>query len=174
MTDLEELWKGKSDGQVLEAVAYLSDYSDEAGRVIQAEFDRRQLQMPTRRPVSATDVAAVTRLHRRFARLVVAQWSVLLFLVFGGDFVPNGMVSTLWPVLTLVLLGTLIAIPVTGYQLLKRLEVDTPGRTAALMYMPLFGLLSLFGLKAIEERWGKLHGIEVGVLGPREQAGVAK
>jgi hypothetical protein len=45
-TDLEQIWRNKTDEEVAEAAASGAAYTDEAARVIQAELQRRGLAQP--------------------------------------------------------------------------------------------------------------------------------
>jgi hypothetical protein len=45
-TDLEQIWRNKTDDEVLEAAASVATYTDEAARVIEAELQRRGLAQP--------------------------------------------------------------------------------------------------------------------------------
>lgn len=46
MTDVEQIWRDKTDGEVAEAASSLSEYTEEAARVIRAELQRRGLPEP--------------------------------------------------------------------------------------------------------------------------------
>jgi hypothetical protein len=46
MTDVAELWRRRSDEQLLKAAGCLEEYTDEGQRVIRAELDRRGLAQP--------------------------------------------------------------------------------------------------------------------------------
>lgn len=46
MTDVEQIWRDKTDDEVAEAASNLSQYIEEAARVIRAEFLRRGLPEP--------------------------------------------------------------------------------------------------------------------------------
>ena len=43
MTDVEQIWRDKTDDEVAEAASNLSEYTEEAARVIRGEFQRRGL-----------------------------------------------------------------------------------------------------------------------------------
>ena len=46
MTDIEQIWRDKTDGEITEAAWNLSEYTEEAIRVIRAEVRRRGLPEP--------------------------------------------------------------------------------------------------------------------------------
>ncbi len=46
MSDIEKIWREKSDEDLLEAAAQLSDFTDEGQRVIRAELRRRGMEDP--------------------------------------------------------------------------------------------------------------------------------
>lgn len=92
------------------------------------------------------------------------QWiSVLLVMALPrGSFAANAV--------ALVLLGafvvSMVMTPITGYKLVNRLDVESPVRLAALMYSPLFSLLSVPLVAAYARRWGRRREIEMGIVGP--------
>jgi hypothetical protein len=170
VTDLEALWRRKNDEQLLEAFAYLGEYSEEGQRVIRAEFIRRGLAEPSQKAITFQEAATVATLHRRFVGLVGAQWVSLIFILFVARLLPRD-VGTLLALLCFgVFLVALIAVPMTGYKLLQRLEVESPGRLAIFMYMPLFSLLTLIGMRSFTQRWSREYGVDVDFLGPTKQA----
>ena len=164
VSELEAAWRQKSDEQVLEAAGCIEDYGSEGQRVILSECARRNLSLPVANPIALHDVEAVARLHRRFAGLVCAQWVSIV-----GMFLSAGTaVAPIAVPLALVFFVCVVAVPLTGYQLLQTLGVDRAGGTAVLMYMPLFSALTLFGMRSFNGPWSRHHGIEVGLLGPTE------
>lgn len=82
---------------------------------------------------------------------------------------PRSLGSILALLCLAVFLMALIVVPMTGYKLLKRLEVESPGRLAVFMYMPLFSLLALIGMRSLTQRWSKDYGVDVDFLGPTKQ-----
>jgi hypothetical protein len=46
MTDVGEIWRHKTDDELVEAAGNLSEYTEEAARVIRAELRRRDLSEP--------------------------------------------------------------------------------------------------------------------------------
>jgi hypothetical protein len=52
MTDAEQIWRAKSDDEILEAAQDLSEYTDDGERIIRAELRRRGLPEPGR-PIGA-------------------------------------------------------------------------------------------------------------------------
>lgn len=46
MSDLEQIWRAKSDEDLVEAAATLSDFTEEGQRVIRAELKRRGMEDP--------------------------------------------------------------------------------------------------------------------------------
>ena len=73
MSEVDDVWRQKSDEQVLEAFMSLDDYGSDGQRAIRAEFVRRSLAVPTTTPITCHEAEAVARLHRWFAGLVFAQ-----------------------------------------------------------------------------------------------------
>lgn len=167
MTHLEDLWRRKPDDQIIDASACLDEYGDDARAIIQAEFLRRRLVPPWKTEVAPGVLATITRLQRRFVGLVTAQWLSLILVGPVTAYVPASVAATVGLLFTLVFVITLVALPLTGRKLLALLEVDSPGKTASLMYMPLFSLLVLIGSRGIREQWSKRHGIELGLFGPK-------
>ena len=84
-------------------------------------------------------------------------------------FLPAGS-PVLALVCVLVFLIASISAPIAGYKLLKGLEIDAPGRTALFMYLPLFSLLTLVGMRSFNRQWSRHYGVEAGILGPTRQA----
>ena len=58
---LEELWRGKDDAALSEAIAQLADYSEEAKVVIQAEVRRRGLPSNTEEVLAQKEQPALAR-----------------------------------------------------------------------------------------------------------------
>jgi hypothetical protein len=169
MTDLEELWRSRTDEQLLEAFSALEEYSEQGQRVIHAEFVRRGLAEPTKKPITFQDALAVRTLHRRFIGSVCAQWLSLIFLVFLGSYFPRSVDAALGLLCVGVFVITWVLVPATGYKLMKQLEVESPGPLAILMCAPLFSLLVLIGIRSFTARWSKEHGVAVDFLGPTKQ-----
>ena len=48
MTDVEQIWREKTDDEVAEAASTLSEYTEETERIIRAELQRRGLPEPER------------------------------------------------------------------------------------------------------------------------------
>src|SRR5258706_15194189 len=46
MMDIEQIWRDKTDDEVAEAIGSISEYTEEAARVIRAELERRGLSGP--------------------------------------------------------------------------------------------------------------------------------
>jgi hypothetical protein len=166
MTDLDDLWHLKSDAQLREAFIYRDEYSEESQAALRAEFTRRGLAEPSHKSITCEEAKGVARLYRLFAGLVGAQWLLLGAIVFISPIIKGDVGALVGLLCVVLLLVTLIAAPVTGYRLLKRLEVESPGGLALVMYAPLFSLLTLFGMRAFMQRWSKEYGVEVGFLGP--------
>ena len=62
MTDVEQIWREKTDDEVAEAASNLSEYTDEAALTIRAELRRRGLPEPPQRdgaPMPAEDLRTV-------------------------------------------------------------------------------------------------------------------
>src|SRR5918996_854574 len=161
MMDLQSHWERQSDEQLLEAAEGIDDYTDEGRTAIRAELHRRGLVVPPKRLATLDEAARVARLYRRFVLLIALQWIPLLLLV--ADPLRGSVVAG---VASLLLLGAfvvaLVLTPITGYRLLRLLEVDSPGRLAGLMYWPLFSLLSFFLIAAYARRWRRRRGVATG------------
>lgn len=170
MTELEELWRRKSDEQLFEAFAYLDEYSDEGQRVIRGEFLRRNLTEPSKKPITFREAAHVATLYRRFAAVVAGQWLSLIVMIFVTPLLSRSAGSILALLCLVVFLMSLIVVPMTGYRLLKCVEVESPGRLAVLMRMPLFSLLALMGMRSFTQRWSKDYGVDMGFLGPTKES----
>lgn len=163
--NFEAEWRAKTDEQLLEAVGCLDDYTADAQRVIQAEMQRRGLAAPPETSVAFEEANAMARLYRRFVSLVVLQWITLLVVVLNPLDRSAVVATAAWAFLFAV-----VALPITGYKLLKKLGVDSPGRSAVFMYMPGFSLLYLVVLGSFARTWGKRHRVEMGWLGPTSAA----
>ena len=55
MTDVEKIWREKTDDEVAEAAWNLSEYTEDAARVIRAELQRRGLPEPETDTVATSD-----------------------------------------------------------------------------------------------------------------------
>ena len=55
MTDVEQIWRDKTDDEVAEAASNLSEYTEETARVIRAELQRRDLPEPETDAVPVPD-----------------------------------------------------------------------------------------------------------------------
>lgn len=55
MTDMERIWRQKTDDEVVEAAGSLFEYTEEAARAIRAEIQRRGLPEPGTDGVSVAD-----------------------------------------------------------------------------------------------------------------------
>jgi hypothetical protein len=170
MTELEELWHGRSDEQLFEALSSLEEYSQDGQKVIHAEFVRRGLTEPARKPITFEEAVAVRVLQRRFIGLVGTQWVSLGLLSLLA---PTASTTVGFAIVLLCAAGFSLAcvlVPVTGYKLLKRLEVKSPGGLAILMLcMPLFSLLVVVGIRSFTKRWSKEYGVQVDFFGPTKQ-----
>jgi hypothetical protein len=166
MTELEELWLRQSDEQLLEAFASLDEYSPASQDAIRAEFVRRGLAQPSQKSITFHEAEAVARLHRRLVGFVAAQWLSLICLIFMMPLLPRDVGAVAALLCISLFLVAMIALPLTGYQLLTRLEVERPGGIAFFMYMPLVSLLTLIGLRSLTQRWGKTYRIDVDFFGP--------
>jgi len=168
MGDVEDVWRRKSEQQLVDAFRCIEEYGVDGQRAIRAEFSRRGLPEPSKKPITLGEVEAVARLHRRFAFLVGAQWSSLIGFLFWQ--VPGNSTESILAILCgTTLLLTFIAVPMTGYKLLNALGVESPRGTAVLMRMPLFGLLMVLGMRSFNAQWSREYGVEVGLLGPTDE-----
>ena len=59
MSNLEQIWREKSDEEVLEAAAQLDDFTEEGRTVIRAELKRRGMEDPVEQAGDAKAEAAV-------------------------------------------------------------------------------------------------------------------
>lgn len=166
MNEVDEVWRQKSDEQVLEAFVSLDDYGTEGQRAVQAEFVRRGLAVPATKPITSQEAEAVARLHRWFALLVFAQSLSFAAILWT----PLGYLRAVRPLLALIFIGSVVAAPVMGYRLLKKLGVERPSRTAMFMYWPLFSALTLLGMRSFNGQWSKEHKVDVGILGPTSES----
>jgi hypothetical protein len=168
MSDLQTVWRARTDAQVLDALTCLSDYNDEAQAIIRAEGTRRRLDAPPIEPPALPgDIDGVARLHRVFVALVAVQWSSLLYAIVLLDELPRALAPLLTPVAQLLLIGTVLAVPIVGSRLLKRLEVGAG--FAMMFYAPLVGLLAVLSFPYIAAAWARRHGVDVGVLGVKQR-----
>jgi hypothetical protein len=55
MTDVEQIWRDKADEEIAEAAGTLSEYTEEAARIIRAELQRRGLPEPEADPLPIPD-----------------------------------------------------------------------------------------------------------------------
>jgi hypothetical protein len=159
-------WADKTDAQLLDAFSEIEDYTPEGQDAIRSELNRRGLQ-PERRTATFDEAVRVAKLYRRFVVSVAMQWVPLLVITMGPGLV-------VLPVSELLLVGIFIVgvvmTPVTGYRLLKHLEVEAPAGLAAFMYWPLFNLLSLFAISGYAQQWGRRRGVAMGAVGPTSEA----
>lgn len=173
MSDLQTVWRARTDAQVLEALTCLSDYNDEAQATIRSELTRRGLEAPAPEPPALpADIEGIARLHRVFVTLVAVQWTSLLYAIFVLDELPPMLTALLTPTSQLLLVVTVIAIPIVGHRLLKRLDVDAA--IAIMTYAPLFSLLSVLSFPYIASAWARRHGAEVGVWGVKRNSQQAR
>jgi hypothetical protein len=161
MTDLEEIWSRRTDEQLSEALASLTDFSDEGQAVIRSECLRRGIERPVRRTVTDQDVVDVVRSYQWYVRCVVAQWVIVATFLVVPQLFRGEVGSFLVLVLLLVLVATSIALPKLGRRLLVQLGDEAPGRTTVFLSWPLFAALTLAGLRPMVQKWRRLHGIEL-------------
>ena len=67
MSDAEQIWRGKTDDQILTAASCLDDYTDEGRRIIVAEADRRGLAVAHLVTANVALREELTTGHRRCA-----------------------------------------------------------------------------------------------------------
>ncbi|MFB3853782.1 MAG: hypothetical protein ACE148_08155 [Vicinamibacterales bacterium] len=53
MTEAEQIWRKKSDEDLIEAAGELEEYTEEGQRIILAEIERRGLEIPGAEPLDA-------------------------------------------------------------------------------------------------------------------------
>jgi hypothetical protein len=159
-------WADKTDAQLLAAFSEIDDYTPEGQDAIRSELNRRGLR-PERLTATFEEAVRVAKLYRRFVVNVAMQWVPLLLIMTAPG-------AVMLPASDLLLIGTFIVgvvmTPVTGYRLLKQLEVEAPAGLAAFMYWPLFNLLSLFAISGYAQQWGRRRGVAMGAVGPTSEA----
>jgi uncharacterized RDD family membrane protein YckC len=85
MSDLENIWRGKTDAQVAAAAANLKDYLPDAQAVIRAEYERRKAEPTGTFVEDPEDEAEVLNLASRGERLSAQLLdSVIAFAPFFG------------------------------------------------------------------------------------------
>ncbi len=60
MSDMEKIWREKSDEDLLEAAAQLADFTEEGQRVIRAELQRRGMEDPVEQAGESASVIEAT------------------------------------------------------------------------------------------------------------------
>jgi hypothetical protein len=161
MTDLETVWRSRTDDRVIDAMASLDDFNPEARAVIQAEHARRGLPPPFVVPATSVDFEGVARAHRIFIGLVALQFGAFVGTWFVFDGGRPGLAVFVW---MLVTLGTTIGVPVAGWSLFARIGV-TPG-LAVVTLLPLIGPLFALLFPYFAGEWARRNGLRVGLLGP--------
>ena len=166
MSDLETVWRSRTDDRVIDAMASLSEFNPDAQAVIRAEHARRGLPPPFVAAASPEAVERVAHAHRLFLALVAVQWITVVGtgFVFGESPSPwRSLAQLAW---MLGMLGTTFAVPIAGWALLRRLDV-TPG-LAVVTGVPPFSLLVALILPYLATPWAQRHGVTVGLLGPTQ------
>lgn len=103
----------------------------------------------------------MSALYAGFVRGVAAQWVsivLLLIVVTTGPGTPLGTALALLPAVAFVV--ALVVTPNIGARLAARVGDARVGDAAAVLSLPLFSLLAVFGLRAGVDRWRRLHGVE--------------
>lgn len=67
MSDMEQIWREKSDEDLLEAAAHLAEFTTEGQRVIREELKRRGLEDPVEQARDADSETAASELEEREA-----------------------------------------------------------------------------------------------------------
>jgi hypothetical protein len=149
----------------------IDEYNREGQEAIRAEFLRRGLAEASQKSITYHEAEAVASLHRRLVGFVGAQWLSFITFYIIASLRPRDVGVAVVALLCFgVFLVALIAVPMTGYKLFKRLEVESPGRIAVFMYTPLVSLLTLIGMRSFTQRWGKEYGIDVDFFGPTKES----
>ena len=111
---------------------------------------------------------AIAGLYRRLVLLVGLQVLLGLLQVRLDQATPAaGLLSLL---ISVVLIGTLVAIAVTTYKLTGHLGEGLPILWAVAMFIPCANILGLLVLSSKAQRWCKQYGIKVGLLGPTKKS----
>lgn len=156
MSNLQTVWRDRTDEQVREALGALSDYGAEAQAILLEEQARRGIVLPTAAELPVGDVAGVARIHRLLVILVAGQWLSMAYVLLGGPLVSLA---------ALVIIGTVFPIRIVSAKLLALVEADA--RLLTLASIPLFGLILVFKFPSIAASWARRHGVEVGLSGPK-------
>lgn len=148
MADLQTLWRNRSDDQVVEALASLDDYSQEAQAVIRREQIARGLPPPLVLGPMAGDALPDVGPARRLAfGLVALQWTTLLYFLVLQDSLPGPLRATVTDMAAVVFLATVIAVPIAIRRLVRQL-----GMASSLSWfsaMPLLSLLFVLNYRSI-------------------------
>jgi hypothetical protein len=164
MSDFEDVWRGRTDDAVIEAMASLPDFNADAQAVIRAEHARRGLPPPFVATASPEVVDRVARAHRLFLMFVAVQWITVLCVGVVWEGPPSPWKSLAQLAWILGMLFTTFAVPVAGWTLLQRLDV-TPALAVVTAVAPL-SLLFVCILPYFATPWAKRNGVTVGLLGP--------
>ena len=131
-------------------------------------MDTTQPPVEDSTPIPFETAEAIARLYRRLVLLVGLQ--ILLSIAQ----LPLQQSSGLWilvlALITLVLLGTIVAIVVTAYQLTRHLASGWPIVSAIAMLIPCINILTLLVISSRAQSWCRRYGIKVGLLGPSKES----
>ena len=121
--------------------------------------------------VSLESVERMARLYRRLVLLVGAQILLgCLAQVPAATQEDTVVVGLLVILLTLPLLGVLVANAVTAYQLTSQLQLGLPILWAFGMFIPCISIVILLVLSMKAQEWCRRYGIKVGLLGPTKES----
>lgn len=113
----------------------------------------------------------IARLYRRLVILVGLQLVSALTVqaLAAAPFAGSFLVAV---VADLLVFGTLIALPVTAYQLTSQMKEGSrsPILWAVMMLLPCVNILSLLILSSRAQAWCRLYGIKVGFFGPTRES----
>lgn len=113
----------------------------------------------------------IARLYRRLVILVGIQLaSGLIVQALAIARFPGAVLVAL--VADVLVLGTLVALPVTAYQLTAQMKEGTrsPILWAVLMLLPCVNIISLLILSSRAQAWCRRYGIKVGFFGPTRES----
>jgi uncharacterized protein DUF4339 len=121
------------------------------------------------RPVPLDDAEMIAKLYRRLVILVGIQILIsLVQLPLQGR--PSTGSAVLALLLTLILLGLLVAIAVMAYKLTVHLGSRMPVLWAIAMFLPCINIIGLLAISSKAQKWCQRYGIKVGLLGPTKES----
>jgi hypothetical protein len=128
------------------------------------------LQNPADRLAPLAEAETTARLYRRLVLLVGFQ--ILLGLVQAPLQAVAAQQGALAGVLVILiaLMGLLVAISITAYNLSRHLGEGLPLLWAIAMFLPCINILVLLVLSSKAQAWCQRYGLKVGFLGPTKES----